>query len=126
MAALVAFFLGGVATGATSMWQGIDDGILHGIEMWFAALVAVLLLSAVSSGLAALGPLDATNAFDNVALEDVDVGAASDEAQEAAGWALLGFALALAASASGGAIGSKMWPKDDAFIDVLVRGRRDG
>jgi hypothetical protein len=124
VAALIAFFIGGVTTGATAMWQGTDDGILHGIIMWFAALVAVILLSALSSGLA-LGSLDATNAFDNVAVEDVDVGAASDEAQEAAGWALLGFALALAASAAGGALGNKMWPKDDAFIDVLVRRRRD-
>jgi hypothetical protein len=123
VAALIAFFIGGLTTGATSMWQGADDGVLHGIVMWFAALVGVIVLSALTSGLA-LGSLDATTAFEDVGLEDVDVDAASDDAQEAAGWALLGFALALGAAAAGAAVGNKMWPKDDTFVDVIV-GRRD-
>ena len=33
IAALIAFFVGGVTTGATAMWQGADDGVLHGIVM---------------------------------------------------------------------------------------------
>ena len=120
--ALIAFFLGGVAAGATSMWQGVDDGIVHGLVMWFAALVVVIVFSAFGSGLA-LGSFDTSDVFEEVTLEDVDIGSASDEAQEAAAWALLAFALGLVASAAGGAVGAKMWPKDDVYVDVYTRKR---
>lgn len=120
IAALIAFFIGGVVTGATSMWQGVDDGIIHGIVMWFAALVSIIVLSAVGSGLA-LGSFDTSDVFDDVTLEEADLEAANDDAQEAAGWALLALVLALGASAAGGAAGSKLWPKDDAFVDVIRR-----
>ena len=120
IAALIAFFLGGLVTGATSMWQGVDDGILHGIVMWFAALVAIIVFSAIGSGLA-LGSFDTTDVFGDVGLEDVDASAASDEAQDAAGRALLVVLLGLAASAAGGAAGAKLWPKDDAYVEVAKR-----
>ena len=45
----------------------------------------------------------------------------ADDAQEAAAWALLALVLALGASAAGGAAGSKLWPKDDAFVEVVRR-----
>jgi len=118
IAALIAFFLGGLTTGATAMWQGADDGVLHGIVMWFAALVAVIVLSAVGSGLA-LGSFDTADVFDDIGLEDVDVDEANDNAQDAAGKALLALSLGLVASAAGGALGAKLWPRDDAFIDVV-------
>lgn len=118
IAALIAFFLGGVTTGATAMWQGVDDGVLHGIVMWFAALVAVVVLSAVGSGLA-LGSFDTADVFDDIGLDDVDVDEANDDAQDAAGKALIALALGLVASAAGGAAGAKLWPRDDAFIDVV-------
>ena len=121
VAALVAFFLGGVTTGASSMWQGADDGVLHGIVMWFAALVALLVIGAVGSGVA-LGAFDTSDAFDRFAEDGVDEQAGED-AEEAAGKALFGLALALGASAAGGAVGSKMWPKDDVTVDV-ARARR--
>jgi hypothetical protein len=120
IAALIAFFVGGVATGATAMWQGVDDGVLHGIVMWFAALLSIVVLSAVGSGVA-LGSFDTTDAFDEFTLEDIDVDQASDDAEEAAGKALLALSLGLAAAAAGGALGAKMWPKDDAFVDVVRR-----
>jgi len=123
IAALVAFFVGGVTTGATAMWQGADDGILHGIVMWFASLVALLVFSALGSGVA-LGAIDATEAFDDFNLEDIDTEQASDDAQEAAAQALLGLTLALAAAAAGSAAGAKMWPQDDAFVE-RTRVRRD-
>lgn len=122
IAALVAFFIGGVTTGATAMWQGADDGVLHGIIMWFAALVALLVISLIGSGVA-LGAIDTSEAFDAFAGTDVDTAQASDDAQDAAADALLGLALGLAAAAAGGAVGAKMWPKDDAFVDVPA-GRR--
>lgn len=120
IAALVAFFIGGLTTGATAMWQGADDGVLHGIVMWFTALVSLILLSAVGSGLA-LGAFDTSAAFDDFTTEDVDAQQANDTAQDAAGKALLGLALGLAAAAAGGAAGAKMWPKDDVFVETAVR-----
>jgi hypothetical protein len=123
IAALIAFFLGGVTTGATAMWQGVDDGILHGIVMWMAALVAVLVLSVAGSGIV-LGSFDTSEAFDELTSEELDVDEANDDAQEAAGKALLALTLGLAAAAAGGAAGAKMWPKDDVVLDV-ARVRRD-
>ena len=120
IAALVAFFIGGVTTGASAMWQGADDGVLHGIVMWFAALVAIIVFSAVGSGLA-LGSFDTTDVFDEFSLDDVDVDQANDDAQDAAGKALLALSLGLAAAAAGGALGAKLWPKVDAFVDVVRR-----
>lgn len=116
IAALVAFFIGGVTTGATSMWQGADDGVLHGIVMWFAALVALVVIGSIGSGIA-LGALDTGDTFDQFSSDGVDTDQANDDAKEAAGKALLGLTLGLAASAAGGAAGAKMWPKDDVFVD---------
>lgn len=119
IAALVAFFIGGVTAGATSMWQGADDGVLHGIVMWFTALVALLVLGSVGGGIA-LGSLDASDAFDRFSADQVDTEQANDDAEEAAGKALFGLSLALAAAAAGGAVGSKMWPRDDVYVDVTT------
>jgi hypothetical protein len=121
IAALIAFFLGGLVTGATAMWQGLDDGVVHGIVMWFAAMVGIIVFSAVGSGVA-LGSFDTADVFDDVSVDEVEQ--ASDDAQEAAGWALLALGLALAAAAAGGAAGAKLWPRDDVFVDVVRR--RDG
>lgn len=123
IAALIAFFVGGVTTGATAMWQGADDGVLHGIVMWFAALVGLILLSAFGSGVA-LGSLDTSDTFDEFTLEDIDQQQASDDAEEAAAKALLGLTFGLAAAAAGGAVGAKMWPKDDVFVET-ARVKRD-
>lgn len=117
VAALVAFFIGGVTTGATAMWQGTDDGVLHGIVMWMAALVGLVLLSAFGSGLA-LGAIDTSEAFDDFTTEDVDTEQANEDAEEAAAKALLGLTFGLAAAAAGGAVGAKMWPKDDVFVET--------
>ncbi len=117
VAALVAFFIGGVTTGATAMWQGADDGVLHGIVMWMAALVGLVLLSAFGSGLA-LGSIDTSEAFDDFTTEDIDTEQASEDAEEAAAKALLGLTFGLAAAAAGGAVGAKMWPKDDVFVET--------
>jgi hypothetical protein len=124
LAALIAFFIGGLATGATSMWQGVDDGIIHGVVMWFAALVLLIALAAFGGGVA-LGAIDVTDAFDDVTTEDeVDLDEVGDTAQEGARNALIAIVLALAASGAGGAAGSKLWPKDDVVVDVPVA-RRD-
>lgn len=122
IAAIIAFFVGGLTVGATAMWQAADDGVLHGIVMWFAALVALLVLSSIGGGVA-LGSIDAGDTFDDLSAGEFDDDA-SDTAQEAAANALLGLTVGLAAAAAGGAAGAKMWPKDDAFIET-ARVRRD-
>lgn len=122
IAALAAFFLGGLTTGATAMWQGADDGLLHGIVMWFAALVAIIVFSAVGSGLA-LGSFDTADVFDDVTLDDIDADQANDDARDAAGKSLVALTLGLIAAAAGGAAGAKLWPKDDAFVEVIRRER---
>lgn len=117
VAAIVAFFVGGVTAGASAMWQGADDGILHGIVLWFTALVAVIVLGAVGSGVA-LGAFDTSGTFDDLSTDDVGQ-EEQDQAQDVAANALLGLAVGLAAAAAGGAVGAKMWPRDDAFIEVV-------
>jgi hypothetical protein len=121
-AALVAFFLGGMTTGATAMWRGTDDGLLHGIVMWFTGLVLLILLSVVGSGVA-LGAFDISDAVNAFSTEGVDVRQANDAAQEAAGRALAALTAGLIAAAAGAAVGSKLWPKDDVYVE---RYRTDG
>ena len=116
LAALIAFFVGGLVAGASSMWRDGDDGLFHGIVLWALAVVAVLLLSVLGGGLA-LGA--ASDAADDLGIGqvgdgdqgvDLDSEEGQDRAESAAGATLLGLALTLAAAAAGGAIGAKMWP----------------
>ena len=115
-AALVAFFLGGVVAGATAMWRGIGHGLLHGLVLWAVGIVALLVLSAVGGGIA-LGAFDTADVFDRFAADDVDTVQANEDAEDAAGWALLGIGAALAAAAIGGALGAKIWPRRDHDLD---------
>jgi hypothetical protein len=112
LAALVAFFLGGVTAGASALWRGSDDGLLHGVVMWATGLVALVLLAGIGSGLA-LGAIDTRPTFDQFRSEQpaVDRQEANDDAKEAAGRASAGILAALVASAVGGVVGSRMWPK---------------
>jgi hypothetical protein len=119
-AALVAFLIGGVTTGASAMWGGVDDGLLHGIVMWAVGLVALITLAAFGGGIA-LGTFDTSDVFDQFSAEDTDTEIANDDAEEAAGWALIGLASALAASAIGASIGAKMWPRDRRRDDDVGR-----
>jgi hypothetical protein len=112
VAALVAFFLGGLTAGASAMWRGSDDGVLHGILLWAVALVLLAVLAGVGSSVA-LGAFDTSDAFDEVtSAEEAEVDAANDTAQDAAGRAVAGIVAALAAAAIGGAVGSSLWPRD--------------
>ena len=116
LAALIAFFVGGLVAGASSMWRDGDDGVFHGIVLWALAVVAVLLLSVLGGGLALGAASDAADDLgigqvgDGDAEVDLESEEASDRAESAAGATLLGLALTLAAAAAGGAIGAKMWP----------------
>lgn len=119
VAAFVAFLLGGMIAGATAMWRGVDDGILHGVVLWAVGLVALVVLSAAGSGLA-LGSIDTTQAFDQLSTQNVDRVQAGEQAQDAAAKAALGITVALAAAAIGGLAGARMWPRRDDDDDNTV------
>jgi len=115
LAAVAGFFIGGVVVGATSLWRGVDDGVLHGVVLWATGLVALLALSALAGGLA-LGSIDTTDVFDDLETQlETDPVAANEDAQEAAGSALAVVTAALAAAALGGAVGAKLWPTVDVI-----------
>lgn len=116
-AALVAFLIGGITTGASAIWDKIEDGILHGVVMWSLGVVVILTLSVVASGLT-LGALDATGAFDDVTIdleegvvEGVEGELGAEDAEEAASWVLLGLGAALLAVVIGSAAGTMIWPR---------------
>jgi hypothetical protein len=113
VAALVAFILGGITAGATAMWRGVDDGLLHGVVLWALGITALLFIGGVGGGIA-VGSIDASDVFDDATSVE-DTGQANDDAQEAAGRALTGIVAALVAAGIGGAVGAKLWPsRDDA------------
>lgn len=109
---LVAFFLGGAAAGASSLWHRANDGMVNGVVSW-AATVTVVLGFALIGGGALLGSLaDVATQFVDLrnAGAGVDVTRAAEAARETAGWAALGLGLSAVASAIGGSIGAKLWP----------------
>lgn len=115
---LFSFFLGGLTAGATAMWRGVNTGLLHGILVWALGVVAFLALTLFGGG-ALLGTFGniATNVLDvgqvasNVDVPQLSAQEATDAAQSAASWAVLGLGLTILASALGGVIGAKMWPR---------------
>ncbi len=109
-AALVAFLIGGVVAGASAVWRDANDGLLHGIVMWAVGLVALIGLAAIGGGIA-LGSFDTSSVFDQFTNADLDTAATRGDAEDAAGWAIIGLTSALVASALGAMIGSKMWPR---------------
>ena len=113
--ALIAFFVGGLTAGASTMWRKAGDGMLHGVLVWALSVLGLLALTLIG-GTALLGPLagiasqtpDAAQAAQ--AAQSVDPVRALDTARETAGWAALGLGAAAAAAAIGGIAGSKIWP----------------
>lgn len=119
VAALVAFFLGGLVVGASALWHKVTDGLFNGVVLWALATVGLMLLAIVGGG-TLLGPIS-TVASDLGQIQDLNlqdmpteqINEALQGARDAAGWSLLGIALSLVASAAGGALGAKMWPRRD-------------
>jgi hypothetical protein len=110
--ALIAFFLGGAAAGASALWHRANDGMVNGVVTWAVTVMAVLALALIGGG-ALLGSLaDVATQFVDLrnAGASVDVAAATETARETAGWAALGLGLTMLASALGGSIGAKLWP----------------
>lgn len=109
---LVAFFLGGAAAGASSLWHRANDGMVNGVVSWAVTVTALLALALIGGG-ALLGSLaDVATQFADLrnAGSGVDIARAAETARDTAGWAALGLGLSMVASAIGGSIGAKLWP----------------
>lgn len=110
--ALIAFFLGGAAAGASALWRRANDGMVNGVVSWAVTVVALLGLALVGGG-ALVGSLADTaaqfGALQNPG-EGVDVAEAVRTAQETAGATALGLGLSMVAAALGGMLGAKLWP----------------
>lgn len=110
---LIAFFLGGLAAGASALWRGTSDGLAQGVLVWALSVVGILALALFGGG-ALLGSvanvtMDVTYIAQAQAA-DVDPAQALQITREAAGWAALSLGLSVTAAALGGLLGSKIWP----------------
>lgn len=126
--ALVAFFLGGLVAGATTIWKGLFSGLLHGFMVWALGVAAFIALtffggSALLGSFGNLthqlgvGPQEVQDTT-HISKSEADDLAAS--AKDAAGPAFWGLFLPLASAMAGGLIGSKIWPRrDDSDPDTI-------
>lgn len=125
--ALIAFFVGGLLAGASTMWRGAGDGLLHGVLVWALSVLGILAIALIG-GSALLGPLaqlagDAAQSGAKAPNVNVDPAQVLNAARQSAGATALSLGLAVAAAAIGGTIGSKIWPgkkKDVARHDQRV------
>lgn len=126
---LLALFLGGLTAGATALWRGFSEGLLHGILVWALTVVTLVLLTLFGGGAlfgSLAGVVTDVASVQPADLPDVSAGEAADAARSGASWAVLGLGLSIAAAALGGVIGAKMWPgKDEAADDTVVVRHRD-
>jgi hypothetical protein len=112
--ALIAFFVGGLLAGASTMWRGAGDGLLHGVLVWALSVLGILAIALIG-GSALLGPLAqlAGHAAQSGAQPpnvNIDPAQALNAARQSAGATALSLGLAVAAAAIGGTVGSKIWP----------------
>lgn len=122
---LIAFFLGGLTAGATAIWRGFSEGLLHGILVWALGVVTIVFLTLFGGG-ALFGSLaDVVTQVGGISqadLPEVQAAEAADIGRSAAAWASLALGLSIIASALGGVLGAKMWPgrKDEDHVDHRV------
>ena len=125
--ALIAFFVGGLLAGASTMWRGAGDGLLHGVLVWALSVLGILAIALIG-GSALLGPLaqlagQAAESGAQAPNVTVDPAQALDAARQSAGATALSLGLAVVAAAIGGTVGSKIWPgKKD--VDVTRHDHR--
>ncbi len=120
--ALIAFFVGGLLAGASTMWRGAGDGLLHGVLVWALSVLGIVAIALIG-GSALLGPLaqlagHAAQAGAQPPNVNIDPAQALITARQSAGGTALGLGLAVAAAAIGGTIGSKIWPGKNKNHDV--------
>ncbi|MDT0277847.1 permease [Blastococcus goldschmidtiae] len=110
---LIALFLGGLTAGASAVWRGFSDGLLHGILVWALSVVSILFLTLFGGGAllgSFAGVVNDVTGIEQADLPDVAAGQATQVATDAAAWAVLGLGLGITAAALGGVLGAKMWP----------------
>lgn len=122
VAAVVAFFVGGLVAGASIGSRASDDGFLHGIGVWALATVVFLVVAVIGTGLA-LGTLG--HALDRLGDDGSAEQAAADDddRSESAGTAALALGATALAAGVGGAVGAKLWPR--AQRDTLTFGENE-
>ena len=110
--ALIAFFLGGAAAGASALWHRANDGMVNGVVTWAATVIALLGIALVGGGALAGSVADTATQFVDLraAGAGVDVSEATRTARQTAGGTALGLGLSMVAAALGGSIGAKLWP----------------
>jgi hypothetical protein len=110
--ALVAFFLGGAAAGASALWHRANDGMVNGVVTWAVTVVALLGLTLVGGGalVGSLGDTAAQFVDLRTAAAGVDVTEATRTARQTAGGTALALGLSMVAAALGGSLGAKLWP----------------
>ena len=110
--ALIAFFLGGAAAGASALWHRANDGMVNAVVTWAVTVIALLGIALIGGG-ALVGSLaDTATQFVNLraAGAGVDITEATRTAQRTAGTTALGLGLSMLAAALGGSVGAKLWP----------------
>lgn len=113
---LVAFFVGGLTTGAALTWRGSrSDGFLNGILVW-ALSVTVLLAVGLFGGGALAGPLGSIVSVSGGGGGALGNAAVAEIARQTAGWTALGLGLAALMAALGAAMGTKkkIWSPEEA------------
>ncbi len=123
---MLALFLGGLTAGASAIWRGFSDGLLHGILVWALTVASTVVLSLFGGG-ALLGSianvLNDVAGIDRANLPGTAAAQATDVATSSAAWALLGLGLGITAAAIGGLLGTKMWPsRSDADRQRVATG----
>jgi hypothetical protein len=126
--ALIAFFVGGLLAGASTMWRGASDGLLHGVLVWALSVLGILAIALIG-GSALLGPLAqlAGHAAQSGAQPpnvNVDPAQALAAARQSAGGTALGLGLAVIAAAIGGTVGSKIWPGKQKTVEATRHDQR--
>lgn len=120
--ALIAFLVGGIAAGATSVWREGNGGLFHGIALWALGMVAIVFLTLFGGG-ALFGSVanvmtQAATLQQASGMPEVQMQEALETARTGAAWAVLAMLLPLLAAAVGGVIGSKLGSKaSDATTD---------
>lgn len=117
---LIALFLGGLTAGATALWRGLSEGLLHGILVWALTVVTLVLMTLFGGGAlfgSLAGVVTDVAGIQQADLPNVTAGQAADVARSGASWAVLGLGLSIIAAAIGGVAGAKMWPGKDADHD---------
>lgn len=111
---LFAFFMGGLVAGATSIWRGVREGMVHGVLVWALGLVGIIFITLFGGGSLFGSVANVFGQFASLqqaALPDVQVSEVTDTVRSAARWAVLALALSLAAAVLGGMAGVKMGSK---------------